>query len=78
MLGTAALALQVVNFTVWNRFWPFFAVIFMHLIAARIQFVRMVLLPPHRSEQGSESLPPAGLWQRFARRFAAGAGWQAR
>jgi hypothetical protein len=50
VLGTAALALQVINFAVWNRFWPFFALIFMHLIAALIQFVRMVLLPPHRSE----------------------------
>ena len=51
MLGTAALVLQVINVTVWNRFWPFFALIFMHLIAALIQFVRMVLLPPHGSEQ---------------------------
>ena len=50
MLGTAALVLQVINVTVWNRFWPFFALIFMHLIAALIQFVRMVLLPPHGSE----------------------------
>ena len=50
VLGTAALVLQVINVTVWNRFWPFFALIFMHLIAALIQFVRMVLLPPHGSE----------------------------
>jgi hypothetical protein len=49
-LGAAALALQVINFTVWNRFWPFFALIFMHLIAALSQFVRMVVLPPHNSE----------------------------
>jgi len=40
----------VINFTVWNRFWPFFALIFMHLIAALSQFVRMVVLPPHSSE----------------------------
>jgi hypothetical protein len=48
VLGTAALALQVMNFAIWNRFWPFFALIFMHLIAALTQFIRMVLLPPHR------------------------------
>ena len=50
MLGTAALVLQVINLTVWNRFWPFFALIFMHLIAALAQFIRMVLLAPHRRE----------------------------
>ncbi|PYK98109.1 MAG: hypothetical protein DME32_14785 [Verrucomicrobia bacterium] len=50
VLGTGALVLQVINFTVWNRFWPFFALIFMHLIAALSQFVRMVVLPPHSSE----------------------------
>ena len=50
VLGTAALALQVINFTVWNRFWPFFALIFVHLVAALAQFVRMVLLPPHGIE----------------------------
>jgi hypothetical protein len=48
-LGMAAMALQVMNFALWNRFWPFFALIFMHLIAALVQFVRMVLLPPHGS-----------------------------
>ena len=50
VFGTAALALQVINFAVWNRFWPFFALIFMHLIAALSQFVRMVVLPPPGSE----------------------------
>jgi len=50
VLGAVALALQVINFAVWNRFWPFFALIFMHLIAALAQFIRMVLLPPHRQE----------------------------
>ena len=50
VLGTGALVLQVINFTVWNRSWPFFALIFMHLIAALSQFVRMVVLPPHSSE----------------------------
>jgi hypothetical protein len=47
LLGTAAMALQAINFSVWNRFWPFFSLIFIHLVAALAQFVRMVLLPPH-------------------------------
>lgn len=47
LLGSAAMILQVFNFAIWNRFWPFFAMIFMHLIAALVQFLRMVLLPPH-------------------------------
>jgi hypothetical protein len=47
---TVVIALQAINFAVWNRFWPFFALIFMHLIAALTQFVRMVLLVPHKRE----------------------------
>ena len=47
LLGTAAMVLQAINFSVWNRFWPFFSLIFVHLIAALAQFIRMVLLPPH-------------------------------
>jgi hypothetical protein len=47
---TAAIALQAINFAVWNRFWPFFALIFMQLIAALTQFIRMILLTPHRRE----------------------------
>ena len=39
-------ALQVVNFAAWNRFWPFFAAIFVHLTAAVIQFLRMLLIAP--------------------------------
>jgi hypothetical protein len=46
VFGTAAMALQVINMVRWNLFWPFFAMIFMHLVAALVQFVRMVLLPP--------------------------------
>ena len=49
VIVTAAIALQVVNFAVWNRFWPFFAVIFVHLIGAIVQFLRLVVLPPHTS-----------------------------
>lgn len=45
LLGSFAMLLQIVNVASWNRFWPFFAAIFVHLIAATAQFVRMVLLP---------------------------------
>ena len=44
-----AIALQAVNFAVWNRFWPFFTLLFVHLIAAIVQFLRLVLLPPDGS-----------------------------
>ena len=49
VIVTIAIALQVVNFAVWNRVWPLFAAIFVHLVAAIIQFLRLVLLPPHAS-----------------------------
>jgi membrane protein YdbS with pleckstrin-like domain len=45
----SAAALQVINFAVWNRFWPFFAAVFVQLFAALVQFLRLILLPPHRS-----------------------------
>ena len=47
-LASVALLLQVINVVVWNRFWPFFAILFVHLIAGIVQFVRMVLLSPTR------------------------------
>lgn len=46
LLGTASLVLQIINIIKWNLFWPFFLSIFMHLIAAMLQFARMVLLLP--------------------------------
>src|SRR5512140_1711157 len=46
LMATAVTALQAVNFAVWNRFWPFFAALFVHLFAAAIQFLRMLFLPP--------------------------------
>ena len=49
MMATAAAALQVVNFAVWNLFWPFFTAIFVHLFAAVMQFLRMLLMPPRRA-----------------------------
>jgi hypothetical protein len=53
VFGTAAMLLQVINLIVWDRFWPFFALIVVHLVAALAQFVRMVLLPPHTSSQAN-------------------------
>jgi hypothetical protein len=50
VMATTGVALQVVNFAVWNRFWPFFATIFVHLTAAVIQFLRMLLIPPAGEE----------------------------
>jgi hypothetical protein len=47
-LGSIAMLLQVVNIALWNRFWPFFAAILVHLIAAIAQFVRMIVLSPNR------------------------------
>ena len=42
-VGIATLLLQFYNIAVLNRFWPFFAGIFVHLMAAMLQFVRLVL-----------------------------------
>ena len=44
-IGIATLLLQFYNIAVLNRFWPFFAGIFVHLMAAMLQFVRLVLPP---------------------------------
>jgi hypothetical protein len=46
VMATTGMVLQVVNFAVWNRFWPFFVAIFVHLVAAVIQFLRMLLIAP--------------------------------
>lgn len=48
-LASIAMVLQMVNIAAWNWFWPFFAAIFVHLIAGIAQFVRMVLLSPDRA-----------------------------
>src|SRR3954447_6009428 len=37
-ITTAAAVLQVINFAVWNCFWPFFTTIFVYLVAAVVQF----------------------------------------
>ena len=44
-IGISTLLLQLYNIAVLNRFWPFFAGIFVHLMAAMLQFVRLVLPP---------------------------------
>ena len=50
VLASAVLLLQVYNLAVLNWFWPFFAVIFVHLIGAMAQFVRLVLLVPAKGD----------------------------
>lgn len=47
IMGIAVTLLQFYNIAVLNWFWPFFAGIFLHLMAAMLQFMRLVLLPPH-------------------------------
>jgi hypothetical protein len=42
-IGISTLLLQLYNIAVLNRFWPFFAGIFAHLMGAMLQFVRLVL-----------------------------------
>lgn len=51
IMAMGAAALQVINFARWNQFWPFFAAIAVHLFAAVMQFLRMLLVPP--SHRGS-------------------------
>jgi hypothetical protein len=50
-LATAVLLLQFYNAAVLNWFWPFFAGIFVHLMGAMVQFVRLVLLLPTKDER---------------------------
>jgi hypothetical protein len=52
LLGLSAMALQLINIAVWNSLWPFFYCIFVLLMAAVLQFLRLVLLPPHERSQG--------------------------
>ena len=44
-IGIITIALQIYNIAVLNWFWPFFAGIVVHLMAAMLQFMRLVLLP---------------------------------
>ena len=50
-LASALLLLQFYNLAVLNRFWPFFAGIFVHLIGAIVQFFRFILLLPTKKER---------------------------
>ena len=44
-IGILTVLLQLYNIVALNWFWPFFAGIVVHLIAAMLQFMRLVLLP---------------------------------
>ncbi|HZR05832.1 MAG TPA: hypothetical protein VFA61_08400 [Candidatus Udaeobacter sp.] len=46
ILGTAAMLLQFFNIAILNAFWPFFTGIVVYLLAAMLQFARIILLPP--------------------------------
>ena len=50
-LASAVLLLQFYNLAVLNSFWPFFAGIFVHLMGAMVQFVRLVLVIPGKEER---------------------------
>jgi hypothetical protein len=50
IVGTAIILCQVVNAALLNLFWIFFLGIAFPLSAGILQFVRMILLPPHESE----------------------------
>lgn len=47
-VGAGALVMQFVNIALLNLFWPFFLAIVVHLLAGMLQFMRMVLLLPHK------------------------------
>jgi hypothetical protein len=46
ILGIGATLLQLCNVAILNAFWPFFSGIVVHLLAAMVQFARIILLPP--------------------------------
>ena len=46
ILGTGSTLLQLYNVALLGVFWPFFAGISLQLVAAMLQFARMILLPP--------------------------------
>ena len=45
-LGWAAILLQLLNIALLGAFWPFFTGIVLQLVAAMLQFTRMILFPP--------------------------------
>jgi hypothetical protein len=50
IVGTGIILYQLVNVAFLNLFWIFFLGIAFQLAAGIVQFVRMILLPPHESE----------------------------
>jgi len=46
ILGWGVTLLQLYNVALLGAFWPFFAGIVLQLLAAMLQFARMILLPP--------------------------------
>ena len=54
VMAMAGVVLQVINFAVWNCFWAFFVAIFVHLTAAVIQFLRMLLIAPAGDVTGDQ------------------------
>ena len=51
-IGILTVLLQLYNIAALNWFWPFFAAIVVHLIAAMLQFMRLVLLPQGKQTAG--------------------------
>lgn len=54
VMAMTGVVLQVINFAVWNCFWAFFVAIFVHLTAAVIQFLRMLLIAPAGDVTGDQ------------------------
>jgi len=46
VLGTGSTLLQLYNVASLGAFWPFFTGILLQIVAAMLQFARMILLPP--------------------------------
>ena len=46
IVGTAATLLQIYNVAILGTFWPFFTAIVVQLVAAMVQFARIILVPP--------------------------------
>jgi hypothetical protein len=46
ILGIGATLLQLCNIAILNVFWPFFTGIVVHLLAAMVQFARIILVTP--------------------------------
>ena len=54
ILGTGAALLQFCNIAILNAFWPFFAGVVVHLLAAMFQFARIILLPPEQLQSDQD------------------------